>query len=72
MKNITLSADEELIERARRKAEADSTTLNNAFREWLTEYSKPTRLTIDDIRKIVAGSNFKAGRRFTRAERNER
>jgi predicted nucleic acid-binding protein len=37
MKNITLSADESLIEAARERARADQTTLNKAFRVWLTE-----------------------------------
>jgi hypothetical protein len=32
-KNITLSADEILIERARKKAEQENTSLNKLFRE---------------------------------------
>jgi hypothetical protein len=39
MKNITLSADESLIEQARRVAESESKTLNAAFREWLQQYA---------------------------------
>jgi hypothetical protein len=35
MKNITLSADENLIEQARLTAKAQRKTLNSAFREWL-------------------------------------
>ena len=38
MKNITLSADENLIERARLVAQARHKTLNVAFREWLEQY----------------------------------
>jgi hypothetical protein len=39
MKNITLSADESLIERARLVARVRGTTLNAAFREWLEQYA---------------------------------
>lgn len=38
VKNITLTADEELIERARHVARLQHKTLNVAFREWLREY----------------------------------
>jgi hypothetical protein len=39
MKNITLSADESLIEQARLVAQARHKTLNAAFREWLEQYA---------------------------------
>jgi len=39
MKNITLSADEDLIERARAVARARRKTLNAAFREWLEQFT---------------------------------
>jgi hypothetical protein len=39
MKNITLSADESLIERARLVARVRGTTLNAAFRDWLEKYA---------------------------------
>lgn len=38
MKNVTFGADERLIERARRTAREQHTTLNVAFREWLKDY----------------------------------
>lgn len=37
MKNVTLSAEEELIEQARQIARAKHTTLNQAFRDWLKD-----------------------------------
>lgn len=40
MKNITLSADEELIDRARLVAKTNHTTLNDAFREWLEQFAQ--------------------------------
>lgn len=73
MKNITLSADEAVIESARRRAETENTTLNNVFREWLAGYAAPRPLSAADVRRAAAAvSHFKAGRRFTREERNER
>ena len=39
MKNVTLSADEDLIEQARQVARARRTTLNAAFREWLLQFT---------------------------------
>ena len=44
MKNITLSADEDLIERARLVALAQHKSLNAAFREWLAQFT-PVRAT---------------------------
>jgi hypothetical protein len=39
VKNITLTAEENLIEQARLVAQARHTTLNAAFREWLEQYA---------------------------------
>ena len=39
VKNVTFSADEDLIERAREVAKAEHKTLNVAFREWLAAYA---------------------------------
>jgi len=39
MKNVTLSAEDNLIEQARLVALARHTTLNAAFREWLEQYA---------------------------------
>jgi hypothetical protein len=73
MRNVTLSADEALIETARERAESEHTTLNNLFREWLARYAGKPRLTADQVRQTVeAAAHFRVGRRFTREERNER
>ena len=73
MKNITLSADEALIESGRRRAAAENTTLNNLFREWLAAYVRPARLSMEEVRRSAAEvGHFRAGRRLTRDERNER
>jgi len=39
MKNITLSADEHLIEQARLLAKSQHKTLNILFREWLQQFA---------------------------------
>ena len=73
MRNVTLSADEGLIEAARRRAESENTTLNNLFREWLARYAGGARLTAEDVRRAVAeAGSFRVGGRLTREERNER
>ena len=43
MKNVTLSAEEALIEAARAKARAENSTLNEQFRLWLTDYTSRRR-----------------------------
>jgi len=73
MRNITLSADEDLIESARRKAESEKTTLNNLFRGWLSSYTKTASLDVDEVRRIVSqAGKFREGRRLTREEWHER
>jgi hypothetical protein len=73
MKNITLSAEQNAIDYARKQAEADNTTLNAKFRQWLAEYGRKQqaltfRKTIEDLQsKVDTG-----GRKFTRDEMNER
>ena len=39
IKNITLSVEDSLINRARARAAREKRTLNAAFREWLTRYA---------------------------------
>jgi hypothetical protein len=74
MKNITLSANEEDIEAARRKARSEDTTLNEEFRKWLREYSrsendhtKRALAVIDELSK-----NRSLPHKLTRDEMNER
>ena len=72
MKNITLSADSDLIEKARQVARSEQKTLNAAFREWLTDYtSRSSDLAAHDA-LMKRLSHVRAGRRFTRDEMNER
>ncbi len=71
MKNITLSADEDLIEQARLVARAQRKTLNTAFREWLVQFTAQSgsRQEFDSLMKRLR--HVKAGRHFTRDEMNE-
>ncbi len=73
MKNITFSADEDLIEGARAVARSRRTTLNAAFREWLAQYSgrKARRREIEEFFRSAHYGNS-GGRHFTRDEMNER
>jgi len=43
IKNITLSVDESLVQRARSRAALEKRTLNSAFREWLARYAGKER-----------------------------
>ena len=72
VKNITLSAEEHLIERARQVAHAQHTTLNTAFREWLEQYAARAgnAAEYDELMKRLRHVNV--GRKFTREEMNER
>ncbi len=73
MKNITFSADENQIERARSVARAQDKSLNDAFREWLAEFTSDGAAdaqAFDSLMKRLAYVN--TGRKFTRDELNER
>ena len=74
MRNITLSADEGLIEAARRRAAEERTTLNAQFRLWLSDYAGRRRQADVALETIQAlrGSISTGGRKFTRDEMNER
>ncbi len=74
MKNITLSADTDLIEKARERAVAEHTTLNAQFRIWLENYVQREQKSERAIKTIheLQGSIFSSGRKFSREEMNER
>lgn len=72
MKNITLSADERLIEEARAAARAQRSTLNQLFREWLVEVAG--RHTRDEqVAQLMKRLDYvRTGGPFSREEMNER
>lgn len=72
MKNITLSADEDLIEQARLVARSQRKTLNTAFREWLLDFTNRSGSgqEVDSLMRRLR--HIKPGRHFGRDEMNER
>lgn len=72
MKNVTLSADADLIELARSVARSQRKTLNQAFREWLRVYTaqKSSAKDFDSLMKDLR--HIRAGGPFSRDEMNER
>jgi len=74
MKNITLSAEENLIEAARQRATIEHTTLNEQFRIWLESYARHQQQVEEAISTIkdLQGKYSTGGRKFTREEMNER
>jgi predicted nuclease with TOPRIM domain len=73
MRNITLSADDKLIDAARERARAENSTLNEQFRRWLGEYahSRERMQRYDEVMARVRG-RLKVGHKLTRDEMNER
>ncbi|MBE7560325.1 hypothetical protein HS125_15835 [bacterium] len=72
MKNITLSAEERLIREAREKARRENRTLNQAFREWLSQYTGAEQQARQFRRLMEELSYVRPGRKLTREEMNER
>ena len=72
MRNVTLSADENLIEQARLTAQARRTTLNAAFREWLEHYAAQSGggAAIGSLMRRL--KHIKSSGPYTRDEMNER
>jgi hypothetical protein len=73
MKNITLSADESLIEAARERARAEHTTLNEQFRVWLADYGQ-ARGRLDRYEVVMQGlrGQLKVEAKLSREAMNER
>lgn len=73
MKNITLSADDDLIQAARQKAASEHTTLNEQFRRWLADYVGRKRQAAEAVRVMrELQGRLHVGRKLTREEMNER
>ncbi|HHJ19739.1 MAG TPA: hypothetical protein ENJ84_07945 [Gammaproteobacteria bacterium] len=77
MRNITLSADELLIDKARKKAAQKQTTVNAEFRKWLEEYTRSNaeanrrlhnyRFLMSELADVSTG-----GKKFDSDEMNKR
>ena len=72
MRNITLSADEDLIDRARLVASSQHKTLNDAFREWLAQYAAWSTSSEDVDALMDRLRHVKVSQKFSREEMNGR
>ena len=72
LKNITLSADEQLIKKAREKARQEHTTLNATFRQWLKQYVLHSARTVNYEQFMNSLDYAAPGKKFSRDEMNER
>jgi hypothetical protein len=72
MKNITLSADERLIERAKLLAKSQGKTLNALFREWLQQFTAQSGAIQEFDALMKRLKHVQTGRHFTRDEMNKR
>jgi hypothetical protein len=72
MKNVTLSADESLIEQARLVARSQHKTLNAAFRELLKQYASQAGggAAVDALMRRLR--HVRSAGPYTRDEMNER
>ena len=72
LKNITLSAEEILIRKARERAAASQTTLNALFRKWLERYADHG-ISTNDVEQLMESLSYaKPGRSFSRDDMNGR
>ncbi len=72
LKNITFSAEESLIRRARERATSKGTTLNDEFREWIEKYVERPESAEAFVELMEYFKHIKPGRSFRREEMNER
>lgn len=74
--NITLSADGKLIEKSRQVAKKKGTSLNQAIRDYLTQYvdEKTSTSAADEFEQLVRESSGRSasGYRFNRDASHER
>ena len=72
MKNITLTADDDLIAAARERARSENTTLNEQFRIWLAGYARKQRMQQYETVMSELRGKLVVGRKLSRDEPNER
>ena len=72
VRNITFSADEDLIEQAREVAKSHNKTLNDVFREWLASYASRKGNVERYLTLMERLAHFETGGPYSRDEMNER
>jgi hypothetical protein len=70
--DIVISAEEELVQRARQKATAERTTLDELIRTWLEQYTGQSPLASQYDSLMSRLTHIRADRHFSREELNER
>ena len=72
VKNITFSADPDVIDKARLRARQNRTTLNIVFRQWLERYAGETSAVGEYASVMTKLRHVKAGGKFSRDDLNAR
>jgi N-methylhydantoinase A/oxoprolinase/acetone carboxylase beta subunit len=72
LKNITLSAEEELIRKAKEVARREHTTLNANFQQWLKQYVIKNTKVVDFNKFMEQLDYVDSSGEFTRGNNNER
>ncbi len=72
LKNITLSAEEALLQKARAKAAAEHKSLNAVFRDWLARYAGQGNKLHSYRAMMRQIGRVKTGGPFSRDEANAR
>ena len=72
IKNITLSADEALIAKARKMALKEKTSLNSLFRKWMERYTGKQRSAQEYLKLMNRLEYADSGGSFSREEMNAR
>ncbi|MFW6246242.1 MAG: hypothetical protein ACOC13_02200, partial [Tangfeifania sp.] len=68
LKNITFSAEKDLIDKTREKAQSEKTTLNVVFRRWLKQYTGKKNIN-NEIDLVMESVDYaKSGKKFSRDE----
>lgn len=72
LRNLTISAEADLIDRARARARSEGTTLTDELRQWLTQYASEDAAVARFRATLSRLGHVDAGRKFNRDELNER
>ena len=72
IKNITLSAEQDALQKARAKAQSEGKSLNVKFREWLQKYVSPQDYSKNYDKLMGHLKHIHPGQKFSRDQANER
>ena len=72
IRNITLSAEQDAIQKARSKAQREGKSLNIKFREWLHKYVSPQDYSKNYEKLMGYLKHVSPGQKFSRHQANER